>query len=308
LLHLLPRLALEKLRRRQHGASSPELEFTAPAADAFLAFGASRQSRGVLRWARRQGARSALLLQSDADTAPPVGVNDFGEPGEVRAEAIDCADVIVVQNEQQRAQLRENFGREGALLVNPVELPESLADAPSPPGWPRRCILWVGRAERFHKRPELMLVAAAQAPELPVVMVLNPGDARFEAELRRTRPPHVTLLQSIPFADMPRLFRTAAVLASTGSPQYEGLPNVFLQAAAAGVPVVSLEHAPQPFASSGGLVLAGDMDTFVSELRRLWEQPEEARGLGELGREWVSRHCSLEAYCESLLRLLTPSR
>jgi glycosyltransferase involved in cell wall biosynthesis len=91
--------------------------------------------------------------------------------------------------------------------------------------------------------------------------------------------------------------RSAALVVTS---RYEGMPNVFLEAWAAGIPVISLHFDPdQRIADEGlGLFADGSWDEFVAAARKLWTNPELRRQLGDRGREYVARVHSPEAVGE----------
>lgn len=76
-------------------------------------------------------------------------------------------------------------------------------------------------------------------------------------------------------------------------PSYrEGLPNVPLEAQAAGIPVVGYAatgtvDAVRP-GETGELVPVGDVDALVEAIGDLLDDPDRARRLGTRGREWVA--------------------
>ena len=89
------------------------------------------------------------------------------------------------------------------------------------------------------------------------------------------------LVDSVPFARMPLVFAKAAVYINTSVAAYEGFPNVFLQAAASGVPIASLEL-DHDFVERGrcGLVAHGDLERLAEYVRTVCndrrERDEEA--------------------------------
>jgi glycosyltransferase involved in cell wall biosynthesis len=91
---------------------------------------------------------------------------------------------------------------------------------------------------------------------------------------------------------MPRVFRGAAAYVSTSAAAYEGFPNVFLQAAASGVPIASLD-ADCGFveAQQCGLVAHGDLERLGEYLRAVWTDPRRGADEGDRGRRHVrGRH------------------
>jgi glycosyltransferase involved in cell wall biosynthesis len=91
--------------------------------------------------------------------------------------------------------------------------------------------------------------------------------------------------------------RSAAVVVTSS---HEGMPNVFLEAWARGVPVISLHVDPGGrIADEGlGVVADGSWDEFVTAARKLWAEPELRRQMGDRGREYVASVHSPEAVGE----------
>ena len=205
--------------------------------------------------------------------------------------AIRNATLIVTQNVEQQALLRERFDREGRMLPSPIDLDAWDKGAAHPsPLLDRlglsRFVLWVGRADRFHKRPDLCLQLARALSEVSFLMIMNPSDPEVERSIREAAPPNVSIVESVPFADMPAVLRQAELLVSTGAADYEGAPNVFLQAAASQTPVASLE-VPLPVGSDAGFFAERDFEHLVSAVRECWQHPERARQRGARARREV---------------------
>jgi len=80
---------------------------------------------------------------------------------------------------------------------------------------------------------------------------------------------------------------------------WEGMPNVVLEALAAGVPVVAtrVEGVTEIIEDgrTGVLVMPRDVPALVTAVARLLDEPERAARLAEAGREHVATHFTLEA-------------
>jgi glycosyltransferase involved in cell wall biosynthesis len=209
---------------------------------------------------------------------------------------------VVVQSETQRRMLKERTGREGLLIRNPVDLTPITRRFPGLPF--DRYALWVGRADRHHKRPLACVEAARAAPEVKIVMVMNPGKEAVSEEVRRGLPSNVHLIDRVDFQEIGPLYAGADLFLSTSV--FEGVPNAVLMAGAQGVPLVSFEIDPGGLAaaSGGGVVCGGEMGRFVRELRRLWADGEDRRRLGDLLREHVRREHDLQRQVETLAKAL----
>lgn len=85
--------------------------------------------------------------------------------------------------------------------------------------------------------------------------------------------------------DVPELQRAFDVFALAS--HWEGLPRVFLQAMAAGLPIVAtrIDGAADVIEEgvNGHLVEIGDTQAFGERLTRLWRDPDRTRTMGELG-------------------------
>jgi glycosyltransferase involved in cell wall biosynthesis len=154
---------------------------------------------------------------------------------------------------------------------------------------------------------------AEKCPDTPFLMVMNPADPAVVAEVRRRRPPNVRVVEQVPYARMPEYLQRAFIFVSTGL--YEGLPNVFLQAAACGVPIASWEVDPGFIAEHQcGFVAGGDADALANYIRQIQADPELGRDIGRRGREYVRRHHDLpligaqivQVVCDALAGRLEP--
>jgi glycosyltransferase involved in cell wall biosynthesis len=123
--------------------------------------------------------------------------------------------------------------------------------------------------------PQAQLWLVGDGPNLPAVRrlaaaILPPGSFRFIP----------------PQADLRPLFRQAGLLAL--SSRTEALPNVVLEAMAAGLPVAATAVGGVPElvtpARTGWLAAAGDAPGLAAALGRLLENPDQCRAFGRAGR------------------------
>jgi glycosyltransferase involved in cell wall biosynthesis len=163
----------------------------------------------------------------------------------------------------------------------------------------------VGRADDFHKRPQLCLELARRLPHVPFLMVLNPHDERIAAEIERERPANVSIVGSVPFAEMSALLTAARLYVSTGSAAYEGSPNIFLQAGASHTPVGSLEVPPiLPCETDAGFFANGNLDRLADWIAQVWSDEERTRRAGEAARRYVEKHHQPAAVIPRLAEML----
>ena len=126
-------------------------------ADVYVSFGVNGVTAEVVRSGRHQGARSIVCIASDSDLAKEYQAgsrsrNQFREFGNACHVAVSQSDALVVQTTRQRQLAIERFGIAATLVRNPIALPRRRRSTPPDPR--RRFVLWVGRSDTFHKRPE----------------------------------------------------------------------------------------------------------------------------------------------------------
>jgi glycosyltransferase involved in cell wall biosynthesis len=205
------------------------------------------------------------------------------------------ASAIVVQSDTQARLLRERWGREGVLISSACPIPEG----PLPPAARRQGALWVGNLLP-KKRPALLTELAAALPEIPFTMIAPAtGDPAFVTAVRdRVRAcPNIRHVPRVPYAGMLAYYRDAALLLSTSSA--EGFPNVFLEAWANRMPVVSLEIDPDELLCGKGLgVHAKTLDEMLAAVRRLVADPAEREAIGERAQAYVRDRHAPEAVGE----------
>jgi len=194
----------------------------------------------VAEFCRRHGKRSIYAAASDRDFEIGQEQIAYARDRWLYRRGLARVDRIVAQNRLQLESCRRNHGRD-ALLVPSCYV--------APPGARRASaandrVLWVGTIHGY-KRPHWFLDIAERLPERRFVMIGGPsvGGERlkpgyFEAVRERAaRLPNVEFTGFLPLAEVERWFDAARLLVSTSV--YEGMPNVFLQAWARGVPTVA---------------------------------------------------------------------
>jgi glycosyltransferase involved in cell wall biosynthesis len=147
-------------------------------------------------------------------------------------------DRIVAQNPYQLESCRRNHRRDAVLIPSCYQLPKD-----AKPGSGDR-VLWVGTIHGY-KRPEIFLELAERLPQRRFVMIGGPsiGGERLKPGYyeairdRAARLPNLEFTGFLPLAEVEPWFDRARLLVNTSV--YEGMPNVFLQAWARGVPTVA---------------------------------------------------------------------
>ena len=227
-----------------------------------------------------------------------------------------CARIVVVSEDTRRALERQGYPQQRLEVVhNGVDL-TSLPSAGSnglraelgiPDGAP--LIGEVARLCDVKGQPEL-IAALRELPEARLVLVgrdLEQGGA-YAAQLEQ-QAEELGVRDRVSFAgyrdDSRSVLRQLDVVALPS--RTEGLPLVVLEALAQGRPVVATPVGGTPEVVTDGvtglLVPPGDPHALAAALRRLLDDPELARRLGEAGRERVAQDFSERRMAERVLAI-----
>jgi glycosyltransferase involved in cell wall biosynthesis len=239
---------------------------------------------GVLtQFCRRHGKRAVYAGASDKDFVP-------GQGGQIRyardrwlyRRGLAAVDAIVAQNAAQRADCKRYYGRDAVVIPSCYELPGTRRAER------QDCILWVGTIHSG-KRPELLLELAERLPQQRFVMIGGPHAGEPELfERTRARAARLANLQFtgfLPLAEVEPWFDRARVLVNTSV--YEGMPNVFLQAWARGVPTVATVDVGVPAHR-----VAREAGGLAREVRLLCENPSLWESASRACRKYFERHHS----------------
>jgi glycosyltransferase involved in cell wall biosynthesis len=237
----------------------------------------------VSAFCRWHGKGSIYAGASDRDFVHGEEQIKFARDRWIYRRGLATVDAIVAQNNAQVETCRKYHGREAVLIQSCYELPKTSRSGK------KDLVLWVGTIHD-QKRPELFLEMAARLPQRRFVMIGGPAakGERFRPGYyegirdRAAQLPNVEFTGFLPLAQVEPWFDRARVLVSTSV--YEGMPNVFLQAWARGVPIVCT------------------VDVGVS-VNRLFKEVDEAaqqiEGLFENQDEWQEASARARAYFDA---------
>jgi glycosyltransferase involved in cell wall biosynthesis len=184
--------------------------------------------------------------------------------------------------------------------------PLDLAELGMPPG--RKAILFIGRLHVQKDLHELMAAAPRMLARLPEHDLLIVGEGPQQAALQRLAG-ELEISGRVHFAgwrsDVPALLAAAQMLVLPS--RWEGMPNVVLEAMAAGKPVVATqaEGVVELLGASASeqTVAVGDMESFAGRVVQFAQNSQLSTELGLRNRVRILEQFSLQAMVGKYERL-----
>jgi glycosyltransferase involved in cell wall biosynthesis len=215
---------------------------------------------------------------------------------------------LVVQSQQQEELARTTFPKLRAI----VQVPSFAETEVSADGALERSasdsFLWISRAVEY-KQPLKYVELAEALPDVrfSMVAVQDPAEDDTLLEVLRARAtsiPNLELLDPAPHGVIQARIARAVALVNTS--RLEGMPNVFLEAWALGVPVLTLEFDPDGVVTRHALGFAaeGSWQRFVDAASTLWRDRAGRAERFAGTRDYVSRVHSVDAVGARWARLL----
>ncbi len=182
----------------------------------------------------------------------------------------------------------------------------------------RPVVVCVSRLVPRKGQDTLLRAWPAVLSRFPEAALLVVGGGPYAADLRRLAASagiagSVRFTGPVPQAELPAHYAAGDVFAMPcrtrrGGLDVEGLGIVYLEASAAGLPVVGGDSGGAPDAildGETGYVVGGrDVTALAGRLTALLADPAAARAMGDKGRAWVERDWSWDAAAARLLALI----
>jgi glycosyltransferase involved in cell wall biosynthesis len=217
---------------------------------------------------------------------------------------VSLADTIVVQTEEQAHLCVRRFGKEPIFIRSVSEPAEQSQREPD-------AFLWVGRIDA-NKQPLEFVQLARSLPEAQFWMVAsplpNPESKQLWDEIERAAVSlsNFTVLPPRRRSELLELMARAVAVVSTSG--FEGMPNIFLEGWARGIPALALDHDPDGVIGRCGLggFAQGQRDRLVELASDLWHSRTARNECAKRCRAYVvARHSPqvVSAEWERALRL-----
>lgn len=233
------------------------------------------------------------MMASDHELEPP-WTRGGGILGQMYRRGLEKADLRYCQTRAQCETLLELKGLQAEHLPNIYAFAPEDASAVKEP----RGALWVGRCIKL-KAPEHFIALARALPEVPMTMVALPSmydPTRFDRINKASADlENLTVIPGVDREAMGQLYRQHAMAVNTSD--WEGMPNIFLEAADHGAALLSLRVDPDGiFELQGwGYCAAGELDALREKIAQFHADPaaceaQAARGrAGLMGRHDVTQ-------------------
>jgi len=208
--------------------------------------------------------------------------------------ALGTTAVVITQNNNDAENLRKSLNLNAKVIRNGHRLVESEQRD-------KNIILWIGRNVPV-KRPELFIKLAKENPSRKFVMICQKpvgADAAFgrlsaQAETLK----NLEFIDQVPFNQMGEYYSRASVFVNTSDS--EGFPNTFIQACAAGTPVLSLKVNPDNFLDDHQCGMSADdnWQWFTNLLNKLLE-PQKNKIYGDNARKYAEANHDITIIIET---------
>jgi glycosyltransferase involved in cell wall biosynthesis len=204
-------------------------------------------------------------------------------------------DRVFVQNEKQLFSLPPRL-RAKACLVPSIN---TETEPPKPHSLRPKYVAWVAML-RKPKRPDLLVEIARKTPAVRFVVcgglttfTAAPGYGEEIANRLRALP-NVEYRGQVAPGEASRIIADAALFLSTSDE--EGFPNTFLQAWAAGTPVVSLRIDPDHVVERYGLgKVSLTVQQAMCDIRMLLDSDQQREAISSRARDYVAKNHSAPA-------------
>ena len=203
------------------------------------------------------------------------------------------ANLIIVQHEKQREDLKKYYGKDSTVRFSAQYIPEErVIDLNK-----KKIILWVGKANKKTKQPEVFIELARQFPAERFVMICPfSGNRVYFEEIKKIAGAvkNLKFIEGVFFNQIEDYFLKAKIFVNTSVT--EGFPNTFIQAVKYKTPIISLIVNPDRVLEKYkiGLSAQGLLKNLSKFLAKLLINKEVWLKLGENGYKYAKEYHNIK--------------
>lgn len=209
--------------------------------------------------------------------------------------SLSKADAVISQTEYQKRKLASNFGIDSEIVPNGYPLVKSSSEGGD-------YFLWVGRAQKSQKRPDLFLEVASNLPDISFVMIVAPGQYKGYFNELKHKASKITNLRFegfVPPDEIHGYYEEAIALINTS--QSEGFPNTFLEAWRFGTPVISLRIDLGGILETEDIGLySGSVSTLCNDIIQMRDNPDLVSRMGVNATRYIEENHSMDSVIHDL--------
>lgn len=211
--------------------------------------------------------------------------------GKIYLWGLKNANVRTVQNREFQQQLHKRYNLPSVVFRNTFRIAYRIPKLER-----KNTILWVGSSQDL-KRPELFLKLARDNSNVKFEMIMPQNNEKVyrETNAQAKHIKNLTLISQVPYSKVENYYKRALIFVNTST--FEGFPNTFVQAAAAGVPILSLKVNPDNFLEnfSCGIACGDNYEILNDRLKYLLANNNVRQKMAKNGFRYVkSNHDSKE--------------
>ena len=213
--------------------------------------------------------------------------------------ALKNADIVIAQNNYQKAKAFGNFEINPTIIKSIVELPEKTSTKKNTPS-----VMLIGSLIEY-KQPEIFIELAKKIKEANFY-IIGPCNNNDYLDKLRSISIGINNLKFCGFIqhdEIVKIYAKDIVLVNTS--RFEGFPNTFLEAWSYGNPVISLDVDPDEVICNFRLGFhSKTFDRMVEDLKVLIKDKKLRMELGYNGRKYVEDNHSIEKIVDEFENLI----